>query len=379
MEVLVPQLSPATKDRISMTRMLCVLGMIFVHVPDGINASPVYSMDTASMGFLLERFIVEGSGRASAALLSVVSGYLAAISLIRSRGSFKVLYQRRFISIFVPMVFWGAVTYLVYWLVSYSRPTFVSDAMTLLDKLNVVFFLTEIPSGPTTHLSFLRDLFVCVLLSPVLLLAIKRFRWLLLLGLGFVYVLGYDQNGVIILRTLVIFAFSIGMFLALRNVELSALDRYLPVFLILSVCSAGAVVLVKGGAAAGLVDVFAQRGLEFNEVVLYPLSRLFSSLTIWTLTSVLLGGWCSVQVTRFSPYLFVAFCSHFLMLTIVFFSLWQPLFGGAESSLFIVWFLAGPFVAMGIAIMIVKIALKISPRFAMLITGGRIEAPRAIV
>jgi hypothetical protein len=137
------------RDRISMARMLCVLGMIFVHVPDGQSLATVYTLTGDRITVFLEGFLVEGPGRASAALLSAISGYLAATTLLKPGRSVWALYRRRFVSIIIPMIFWAGITTLVYVVVSQSRPTFLDDADTLMDKLNIIFFLTEMPVGAT--------------------------------------------------------------------------------------------------------------------------------------------------------------------------------------------------------------------------------------
>ena len=363
------------KDRISMARMICVLGMIFVHVPDGLTHSPNYSFNAGNLGFFLEGLLVEGPGRASAALLSVVSGYLAAFALMRSQASVSSLYRRRFVSIVLPMVFWGIVTYFVYLLVSQARPTFVSDAESWLDTLNIIFFITEMPVGATMHLGFLRDLFVCILLAPVLLPAVQRMPWVLLGLLCMFYLFEHNQASIIILRPLVLFAFTIGLTLAVRNVSLTRLDHYCPLFIVLAVASTVAILLVNGGAAEGVVAYFASKGMAFDETVLYPIGRLCGSLAIWTYLPVLMGGAFQQWVLRYSPYLFAAFCSHYLMLTILFFAGWLPLFGDRESDIFIIWFLAAPIVSMGIAVALVHAALKVAPPLATLITGGRVSSP----
>jgi succinoglycan biosynthesis protein ExoH len=356
-----------------MARMLCVLGMIFVHVPDGQTASPIYAFNAGGLGFFLEGLLVEGPGRASAALLSVVSGYLAAFALLRANGAVLSLYRRRFISIVLPMVFWGAVTYLVYLLVAQTRPTFVSEATSLMDNLNIVFFITEMPIGATMHLGFLRDLFVCILFAPVLISAVQRMPWVLLSLLGLFYLFEHEQSAVIILRPLVLFAFTIGLTLAVRNVRLDSWDRFCPLFIVLAVFSTATIMLVNGGAGANLVDAFSAEGLSFSEVVLYPLGRLSGSLAIWTFLPVLVGGSFQRWALRNSPYVFATFCSHYLMLTVLFFAGWQPVFGDRGSDMFFVWFLAAPLVSMAIAIAIVQCALKIAPPLATLITGGRMS------
>ncbi len=375
MSELVPKIEHDTRERIAMARMLCVLCMIFVHVPDGQSVAAVYSLTSGGFSAFLEGFLVEGPGRASAALLSVVSGYLAATTLLKPRSSVRTLYRRRFVSIIMPMVFWACVTYLVYLVVSQSRPTFLEDATTVMDKLNIIFFLTEMPVGATMHLGFLRDLFVCVLLSPLLLPAVQRIAWLLLPLLGVLYIFEHDQESVLILRPLVLFAFSIGIYLATRRVRLDALDRLWPVFVMLSVIATMAILLVNSGVADSTVQFFADRGMDFNETVLYPVGRLFGSLAIWTLIPWMLGGRLQGWVKRFTPYLFAAFCSHYLMLTLLFYGAWSPLFGGRETPVFVLWFLAAPLLSMAVAVLVVTVALRIAPPLATLITGGRMSAP----
>lgn len=377
MSELVPQIEHNTRERIAMARMLCVLFMIFVHVPDGQSVTALYTLTTGGFSVFLEGFLVEGPGRASAALLSVVSGYLAATTLLKPGSSVLSLYRRRFVSIILPMVFWACVTYVVYLIVSQSRPTFLDDANTLMDKLNIVFFLTEMPVGATMHLGFLRDLFVCVLLSPLLLPAIQRLAWLLLPLLGILYIFEHNQATVLILRPLVLFAFSIGIYLATRKVRLDALDRFWPVFVMLSVVATMVILLVNSGVAGATVQSFADRDMQFNETVLYPIGRLFGSLAIWTLIPWMLGGRMQGWVKRFTPYLFAAFCSHYLMLTLLFYGVWSPLFGGRESSIFVIWFLAAPLVSMAVAVLVVTIAQRIAPPLATLITGGRMSAPKS--
>ncbi len=375
MSELVPRIEHDTRERIAMARMLCVLCMIYVHVPDGQTVAAVYSLTTGGFTTILQGFLVEGPGRAGAALLSVVSGYLAATTLLKPGSSVWALYRRRFVSIIMPMVFWACITYLVYLIVSQSRPTFLDDAKTLMDRLNIIFFLTDMPTGATMHLGFLRDLFVCVLLSPLLLPAVQRMAWLLLPLLGVLYIFEHNQASVLILRPLVLFAFSIGIYLATRKIRLDALDRLWPVFVMLSFIATMVILLVNSGAADSAVQSFADRGMEFDETVLYPVGRLFGSLAIWTLIPWMMGGRLQGWVKQFTPYLFAAFCSHYLMLTLLYYGAWSPLFGGRESIIYVIWFLAAPVVSMAVAVLVVTVALRIAPPLATLITGGRMSTP----
>ena len=210
-------LANAVRERIAMVRVLCIGFMIYVHVPDNaismVSAVPIPDPSLFSQGFL-----VEGAGRASAALLSLVSGLLTAVAL--RRGGPGSVIRRRFRSIVVPMLFWSSVTVALYAALTFVRPTFLTPdgrplPELLLDYVNAVFFVTAQPMGPTLHLGFLRDLFVCIVLSPLVLAALRRFGALVPTALALVYV--FDLESVVVLRPLVLFAFSIGMWLAISD------------------------------------------------------------------------------------------------------------------------------------------------------------------
>lgn len=367
-------MQPELSDRIYAARLFCVLFMMYVHVPNGMGDFIIsYTFEWGRFDHWVEAFLIEGPGRASAALLSLVSGYLVALSLGGKRASPVGIVARRFISTLLPMMFWGALILLVYSLISQYRSTFLDDYPGWLDRINVVLFLTDVPYGPTMHLAFLRDLFVCAVLSPLLLVLLRRAAWPLLIVLAWVYLFHHDVAYYPVLRPLVLFSFALGMLLALRLNQLDALDRYWAFFLAISVITALVIMWVNGGGLSGWADYFDNHGLSLKETVLYPVCRLSGSLAIWTLLPRILTQRVRSFVKRYSAYVFAAFCSHYLMLSIVFNALWMPLLGERDSPLYLIWFIAAPFVALLLAVCIVQIAMRISPYLALLITGGRLQ------
>lgn len=378
MSVLLPKQSevpevPNISDRIFAARLVCVLFMMYVHVPSGIDRGTIaYTFEFGRFDHWLEAFLIEGPGRAGAALLSLVSGYLVATTLMRSGSSATALYARRFKSTMIPMLFWGLLVYSIYSLISQIRPTFLTDLSGWLAHINVVLFLTDVPYGPTMHLAFLRDLFVCVLLSPLLLLILRRAAWPLLALLAWIYIFRHDQQLYIILRPLVLFAFTGGMLLALRSVRMNALDGYGMYFLGASFFCTFLIMWVNGGGLPEVVNYLALREISLTETVLYPCCRVFGSLAIWTLLPNLLKGRVPDLVKRYSAYLFAAFCSHHLVLTIVFHAAWQPIFGGRESAVYLAWFVIAPILAFVVAMFMVKAAVRFVPYFGVLLTGGRL-------
>lgn len=363
------------RQRIAMTRVVCILGMIYVHVPSTMPSYFNYAFELGDLSGTLQGFVIEGLGRASAALLSVVSGYLMAVVLTKPGVSIPDLYRRRFLSIILPMVVWSMVTLAVYLLVSTRQPTFLTEVATgsfvgdLWQYLNYFLFLTELPMGPTMHLAFLRDLFVCILISPLLLVAVRRAAVPLVLIAGLVYFA--DLESAFMLRPLILFAYVIGMTLAVKRWNMSALDAFWPFFFLVSALMSLTILMFNGGAFPEARLLFASSRLEIMETVLYPLSRLFGSLAIWTLMSLLVGSRLGRRIERLSPWLFAAYCSHYLVLSLIWEGLWLPLTGASTGLLYSVWFLLAPALATAIAWAIVELSARIWPGLARLLTGGR--------
>ena len=227
------------------------------------------------------------------------------------------------------------------------------------------------------HLGFLRDLFVCMLLAPILLAALRRLGAVVPIALGALYL--FDVESVVMLRPLVLFAFSIGLWLAVRGTRLDALDASWPFWVGASVLATLAVMVSGTDAALDSAPArwFSERGLDLREAVVYPLSRLFGALAIWTLAAKLVGTAWNRRLARLSSYVFVAFCSHFLVLSFLWEGVVRPLVGASDTIGYTLWFAVAPFVAMAVAAGIVESAARLAPALANLITGGRVPVPGA--
>lgn len=370
----VANIGPGLRDRINAVRVVCVLLMMYVHVPNGQQTGRgIDSSLSVRLDHWLESILIEGPGRASAALLSVVSGYLIVITLTRVDSSIVTLYRRRLISIILPMMFWASLTCLVYWLLDHGSDNFVNMADSWHSKLNLVLFMYEAPYGATLHLAFLRDLFVCVLLSPLLLIVLRHFPKSTLGLLGFIYIFEHSGQLYIILRPLVVLGFTIGMLLAQRGVRLDTLDKYWAWNLSLMGVFSVLIIWTNAGLLSAVEAQLATQGISLKESILYPLCRLFGSLTIWCSFPLWKGERIKRLSNEFSPYVFSAFCSHFLVLTLLFNGLWMPVLGDRDSYVYFLWFLSAPLIAMIASMAMVNVAARIFPSLAILITGGRIS------
>ena len=182
----------------------------------------------------------------------------------------------------------------------------------------------------------------------------------------------------IILRPLVIFGFSLGMLLALRCLPLDALDPYWAWFLSLTGVFTVLILWTDAGMIFKTESYLALHGVSLKETFLYPLCRLSGSLAIWTMLSLISARTTLRIGTRFNRYLFAAFCSHFLVLTLVFNGLWLPLIGDRDAYAYLLWFAFAPAISMLIAVGVVNLAGNVCPPMARLMTGGRVPGYSAL-
>lgn len=147
-------------DAIAACRVLCIVPVAYVHIAMG-------EADTA-VGAAVQSVLRDLLGRSSVLLLSVVSGVLM-VRVFSSR-SLRAAIWGRAQGLLIPMAAWNAIALAV--LLAFRRPM-------PEDLINGLFAVTH--HGITRPLTFLRDLFVVSLLTPLFVVGIRRMRlWLLI-------------------------------------------------------------------------------------------------------------------------------------------------------------------------------------------------------
>ena len=370
-------------DRIVLVRLLCIFGMIYVHVPLMESASLSGGGSSIAVFELLRALLVDGYGRASACLLSIVSGYFVAKTMKGHSPQYSKFFKRRFRSIYVPMVVWGIVTVIVFSFVSMLQTTFLSDAcggdnVWSIDCVNVVLHFSAISTGPTMHLAFLRDLFVCMLLAPLLIIVMRHIPMIGLSALALVYLL--DWESMLVLRPLVILGFSVGLTIGLRQINFTWVDRLWLVWLFSAVLLALLTTAFNSGQIPKLQWLFAVNGLDARETLLYPLTRLFGALAIWSLTLKLMSLRITSWSVKLEPYLFIAFCSHPLLLSML-----QELTGlfdinSTFTAFYPIWFVLAPAVSIAASVLGMRLCGLLLPNLLQIVSGGRlVQKPKAAV
>ena len=143
----------AHSDTIRVCRVLCILPMAYVHVSLGEARSPVGAVARSVVRDLL--------GRSSVLLLSIVSGLLM-VRVFASRGWGAAVWGRAR-GLVVPMVAWNLIALAI--LAALGRPWHG-------DLLNGLLAVTD--HGITRPLTFLRDLFVVSLFTPLFVVVLRR-------------------------------------------------------------------------------------------------------------------------------------------------------------------------------------------------------------
>ncbi|WP_028875550.1 acyltransferase family protein [Teredinibacter turnerae] len=229
---------------IKLCRVLCIFFMTYVHIhlfkDPALQSSPIYLTITT--------FLRDIIGRSSVPLLSVISGFLVVGYFGRkSLGSF---YYGRMQVLIYPLLFWKITgLLLIIAMDGWRTPT-----------LNNFFPLTG--HGGYPHLTFLRDLFVVCLLSPLLFWLVRRFYFsFLVIFIACIYM----DFSPIILRSQILGFFVLGIAIAIKPFPPMPTLKYLvPVGFI-----AVSVLLVLFKLELTTIDIKALP--HFDDLVLRPI------------------------------------------------------------------------------------------------------------
>lgn len=151
------------RDAIGIARVLCILGIVYVHGWTGLTAEKFDAIARTPQG--IERWLlIELVGRCAVPLLGAISGWLSGPSAARrGYGPFVAVKAR---TIVAPMILWDLLAFSV----SAAAVWGTLQAPVPRDwweALDWTLCLTQ-PNPINVQISFLRDLFVCMLAAPLL-------------------------------------------------------------------------------------------------------------------------------------------------------------------------------------------------------------------
>lgn len=368
----VPLSSAQLSRIISFSRISLIVGLVFLHYERYPNSelSPFRGMDTENYqvatfinSFVLFFFF------SVVPLLSMISGWLFfSFGPAEAGQSLRSRIGRRFKSLYLPLVMWNLLYLAVLWAVFAAAPqsellrdiNLNFNTAGPLDYMNAVFGITDHPVG--FQFWFVRDLFLTILVSPLLWLMLVHAPWGVV-ALGLVWLSGFDLW--IFFRTDVLFFFALGglirMYKAPVEIGFQPALALLLAYAVLVALRTAAPYVVAGDPA--WLDV-ATRSM-----------RLVGVLACWGIFQAValtpLGG----RIARYGGFAFFLHAAHFPLLAAVKIALWHLVPAETQG-----WMLLHYLVSVLVTVFIgVVLGLAVSRRwpqaFAFL-NGGRLAEDR---
>ncbi|WHO40150.1 acyltransferase [Sphingobium sp. AP49] len=344
-------------DAIAIARVICILGVVYVHAWTGRNGQDLEMLrGSAQEG--LRWVLMEIFGRSAVPLLGLISGWLVGGSARTRNWTHHVGRKAR--TILLPMLLWNAVAILLVsgaaWFGGLSAPLPQSGGWVAQE----LFIVSRNPDI-NVQMPFLRDLFLCMLAAPLL---VRMPNWALLLVAGAAaisQILGIGAP--VLMRASILFFFTAGI-LARRGgwmdraAELPLSLAVMPFVLLMS-----AQLYVSLNAGAGWPPL-ALSSLDMAV-------RIGAALGFWRLAWALAASPARGALLRVEPYAFFLFCAHLILIW-----LGGPvlgaLFGPLGSPLYPFYLIVQPFLILAAVVVIGSLLRRIAPTAARVLSGGRL-------
>lgn len=346
-------------DAISIARVACILGVVYVHAWTGRNGHDLELL-RGSPQEGLRWVLMEVFGRSAVPLLGLISGWLVGGSA-RTRD-WRDHVARKARTILLPMVAWNAIAIVLVsgfaWLGTLSAPLPRSGDWVIQE----LFILTRNPDI-NVQMPFLRDLFLCMVAAPLL---VRLPTWAL--GLVALAAISSQIAGIgppVLMRPSILFFFTTGIIVRRGGWEsrAAALPFAVAVIPFIALMSAQLYATIDAGTVLAPV---AQSALDMGV-------RMTAALAFWRLAWWLAGSAARGILLRVEPYVFFLFCAHLILIW-----LGGPVLGGVfgrlGAPLYPVYLIAQPFLTLIVVILIGNLLGKVAPGAARLLSGGRLSA-----
>ncbi|MGF6175763.1 acyltransferase family protein [Ensifer sp. 4252] len=347
-------------SRINLMRIVLISGIVFVHVPHDPQTSPFLG----TYGFLdwLRVFLGDSLFRVGVPCLSAISGYL----LFR-RGldtfDYRKTFRTKARTVLLPFLLWNFAFLALVYLAQLKGIGFgyLPDVVnaTPTEWLSLAFALEGLPIN--VPLYFLRDLLLCILLSPLLAWLIKRYP-LQTLGVLLAFAVLPLPNG-IFLKKSILFGFCTGIYVSLHRIDAKLLDPY-----------ARSIAAVFLAAAVALSIVLYQTGPEFPVWVdmLRSLTALSGIVGSWAVSALLVRTRVGERLARAGGLSFWIFCAHYPLL-ILFWMVWNR----TEITDYRLFYFTIPFITIAILVAAHGLAKRLAPGLTAVLTGSRTGSSQA--
>lgn len=344
-------LDAVSSNTIKAARFGCVFFMCFVHIY-GQQYITTPTMLTA------KSIIMDVFGRASVPLLSAISGYLAVVTLTQT--PLRDIAKKKLTSLIIPMVFWNFLVIIVGIALFTALSVTISfyehiQTRTPFEILTQCVLSLNYEGVQTSH-NFLRDVFVCFLLFPLIYKATQLVAPLVIVvTLVIMYTIG---TAPVIYREHIILFFALGVVAGRYRITVPDLTRFglvsLPLLVIVIAAQLYAPFL------AWLQDTLADYNL---------IKRLIVAHAMLCLAQQAAKRVPGYTLDTLSEITFVGFLMHNLFFAIT----WTPfliLFKANEPTLYPLYFFLAPVVLWAMAYLVWR-GIRHVPKTIQIMTVGK--------
>lgn len=166
--------------KLKILSFILIIMVVFLH-SYSISSVNSISEKLATRGYnsFLQHFLSEEITRIAVPLFFLISGFLFFFNLKGTKEEFLVKFKKRIKSLLVPYLFWSSIWILIYFCFQSFPQTQAFFAGKPVRNFTIFEFLNTLFINPIPfQLWFLRDLMILVLISPLIYLLIKNFKYL---------------------------------------------------------------------------------------------------------------------------------------------------------------------------------------------------------
>lgn len=359
-----PYILPADPDRrsdaISIARVICILGVVYVHAWTGRNGVELEGLRGTPQE-IFRWILMEAMGRSAVPLLGLISGWLVAGSSRTRNWSSHLARKARTIAL--PMILWnmigivavpGAALYF-----SLQAPTPQSWEWVAQE----IFILSRNPDI-NVQMPFLRDLFLCMLAAPLFVRLPSAALLLLVAIAGACHIL--ELGPPVLMRASILFFFLIGIIA--RRVGVADRVAAIPFWIAAVPYS----VLMPLRLLLAL-HVGRDAGHDLVQTV-DLVARVAAALFFWRLSWWLASRRLGAVLLRIEPYAFFLFCAHLIFIWLAG-PLVGKLTGPLGSPFYPLYLLFQPLLILIPVIAVATLLRRTMPPVASILSGGRLTNP----
>ncbi|RPA55079.1 acyltransferase [Shewanella vesiculosa] len=327
---------------ISTARVICILSLVYVHFPPFFGEIVEIHSFTEYLATLISNVI----GRNSVPLLSVISGYLIVKTFYKY--DFKLLLKNKILTLLIPLVTWNCISFIKDLVIN-------SSTIENINALNYFFAIYDTPG--IVPLYFLRDIFICVMLTPALIYISTTLNTkitILTLTLLSIFI----TDSYIFINDAILVFFFVGIVIAKKNINLKIFEgKYITFICLLCLLT---IINIRIYITQYDSDIYINTALT-------TFARFFGAIVFWNIACFLSK---TTRIMKHSSIIFFTFCSHTIIIEIM----WRIALRCDITSMsytYLGLFIISPVLVFIISQMIYKVMMVTFPKIEIMLTGKR--------